>query len=130
MLKRSTSVFAHESLLGIEHLVGLPVAREESRQSQHVAVAGAADDQRARDAALEQSDAAQDQRAHDALAELGFRDEDVAQPRRWHDQRLDRLQRARVHERRPTGELVQLSDERAGAVRDDRPPRARARCAA
>ena len=77
------------------------------------------DQERTRDAALEQSDAAQDQRAHDALAELGFRDEDVAQSRRWHDQRLDRLRRARVYERRPTGELVQLGDEPAGAMGDD-----------
>jgi hypothetical protein len=78
------------------------------------------DDQRARDAALEQTHAAQDQRAHDALTELGFRDQHVAQPSATHDQRLDRLHaRAR---RRATAdrELVQLADEVARAVRDDR----------
>ena len=81
MLKRSTSVFAHESRAGIEQLVGLPVARQESRESQHVRVAGAAHDQRTRDAALKQTHAAQNQRAHDALAELGLGHEDVAEPR-------------------------------------------------
>ena len=83
----------------IEHLVRLSIALQESGQPKHITVAGAADDQRTRDAALNQTDAAQDQRAHDALAELGLRDENVAQPGGRDDERFDRLHGARVHQR-------------------------------
>lgn len=58
--------------VGIERLVRLPVARKESRQPKHATGAGRADDQRTRDAALEEPDTAQDQGAHDALAELSL----------------------------------------------------------
>ena len=106
--------------VGIERLVRLTVARQESRQPEHAGVAGGADDQRARETALQQTDAAQDERAHDALAELGLHDENVAQALRRDHDRLDRLHRMRVHQRRPAGELVQLAHERPGTVRDDR----------
>src|SRR5207247_1525759 len=106
--------------VGVERVVRMPVAREESCQPKHVAVAGVADDQRARDGALEETDAAQDERAHDAFAQLRFRDQNVAQLAGWDDERLDRLHGMRVHQRRAAGQLAELAHERARTVRDDR----------
>jgi hypothetical protein len=74
----------------------------------------APDDQRTREAALEQADAAQDQRAHDALAELGFSRRARRAASETDHERFDRQQRSRVDERRAAGELVQLADERPG----------------
>jgi hypothetical protein len=54
--------------LGIETLMRMAVAAQETLQPQHVAVAGAAHDHRSAGSGLEQADAAQDQRTHDALA--------------------------------------------------------------
>ena len=71
---------------GIEALIADGRCGEETPQPQHVAVVGAADDDRAAGPRLQQADAAQDQRAHDALAELGLRDQQRAQPFRRDDQ--------------------------------------------
>ena len=62
-------------------------------------------------AGLQQADAAQDQRAHDPLAQFGFRNQQRAQPVRRNDQRLYRLLRDGVHQRRPAGQLRQFAHE-------------------
>ena len=66
-----------------------------------------------------QADAAQDQRAHDPLAEIGFGDQQRAQPVGRNDQRSHGLLRGGVRKRRPPGHLRQFAHELAGAVRDD-----------
>ena len=60
--------------VGVEQLMRMAVAAQKALQPQHVAIVGAADDDRAAGAGFEQPDAAEDQRPHDALAELGFGD--------------------------------------------------------
>ena len=66
--------------VGIEQLLRMTVAAQKALQPQHVAIVGAADDDRAAGAGLQQPDAAEDQRPHDALAELGFGNQQGAQP--------------------------------------------------
>ncbi len=97
----------------------MTVAAEKALQPQHVAILGPADDDRSAGAGLEQADAAQDQRAHDPLAEIGFRDQQRAEPVRRNDQRLHRLLGGGVDQRRPAGHLRQFAHELAGPVRDD-----------
>ena len=63
--------------------------------------------------------AAQDQRAHDPLAEFGLLDQQIAQPPRRNDQRLDRLFRHPVDQRRAARQLRQLAHERARPVGHD-----------
>ena len=104
----------------VEPLVRVAVAGEEPFEPQHVAIVGAADNDRAARADLKQADTAQDQRPHDALAELRFRDQQVAQPARRDDKRLDGLFRHGVNQRRPARELRQLAHERARIVRHER----------
>ena len=98
--------------LGIEALMGMAVAGEKSVQPQHVAIVGAADDDRPAGARLDQPDAAQDQGAHDPLAELGFRDQQRAQPVRRDDQSLDRSVRVGIDQDGPARELSELAHER------------------
>ena len=102
--------------VGIEQLMRLTVAAQKNLQPQHVAIVGAADDDRAAGAGFQQPDAADDQRAHDPLAELGFGDQQGAQPVRRDDQRLHRLLRGGVRQRRPSGQLRQFAYEFAGTV--------------
>ena len=120
MWKRSNERLRAGVGLGIEPLVWMAVAREEPCQPKDVAIVRRADDHGSRDAAFEKADAAQDERAHDALPQLGFRHQNVADPERRNHERLGRLRRARVDQRRTTGELRELAHERARAVRDDR----------
>ncbi len=87
-------------VLGIERLERMAVAPQEALQPQHVAAAGASDDDRSAGAGLEQPHAAQDQRAHDALAKLGLGDEQRAQLLGRNDQRLDGLDRETVDQGR------------------------------
>ena len=58
--------------VGVEQLLRLTVAAQEDLQSQHVAVVGMADDDRAAGAGFQKTDAADDQRTHDPFAELGL----------------------------------------------------------
>ena len=99
--------------LRIEPLLRMAVAREKIRQPQHVAVVGPADDHRAAGARLEQADAAENERAHDARAELGFRDQQRAQPVGRYGQSL------RIDQGRLARQLRQFAHERAGPVADD-----------
>ncbi len=105
--------------LGIERLVRMAVAGQETLQPQHVAVLGAADDHRPAGPGLDQADAAQDQGAHDALAELGLGDEQRPQPLGRDDQGFHRALRVGIDQRRPARQLRQLAHERAGPVGDD-----------
>ena len=105
-------------LLRVDPLVGMPVAGEEALEPKRVAVADLADDDRPAGALFENADPAQDQRAHDPLAELGFGDQQRAQPLRWNVERADRLARIAVDQRRAARKLRQFPDHRArpGAV--------------
>lgn len=105
--------------VGIESAMGKSAAPQKALQPQHVAIAGRADDDRPAGAAFEQADAAQDQRPHDALAEIGLLHHQIAQAPRGDDDRLDRLDRLGIDQRRPVRQLRQLADEIAGAVADN-----------
>ena len=89
--------------LWIEALMRMPVAGQEAFETKNIAVIGAADDDRAAGAGLEQADPAQDQGAHDALAELGLFDQQIAQPARRNDDRLDRFRGNGVDQGRAVG---------------------------
>jgi hypothetical protein len=91
--------------LRIERLMRMAVAAQKSRQPEHVAVAGAADDHRSAGSGLEQPDPAQDKGAHDPLPELGFRDQQCPQPVRRDEQRLHRSLRVGVDQCRPARQL-------------------------
>ena len=58
-------------------------------------------------------------RAHDALAEIGFGDQQGAQPLRRNGDGFDVGQRRLVDEIRPAGQLRELAHEIAALVRDD-----------
>ena len=105
--------------VGVEQLLRLTVTAQKDLQPQHVAIVGAADDDRAAGAGLQQPDAADDQGPHDALAELGFGNQQGAQPVRRDDQGLHRLLRGDVCQRRPSGQLRELTYEFAGTVADN-----------
>ena len=77
--------------LWVEALMRMAVAGQKAFETQNIAIIGAADDDRAAGAGLEQANPAQDQGAHDALAELGLFDHQIAQPARRDDDRLDRF---------------------------------------
>ena len=86
----------------------------------HAARIRRADQHRAADAALDQADPAQDQRAHDALAEIGFRDQQRAQPLRRDQQGLDLAFRMAIDQRDAAGELADFGKELARPLIDHR----------
>ena len=96
------------------------IAAEKVIQPKHVAVIGAADDNRSSRPGFEEADAAQDQGAHDPLAELRLRNDQRPQPVRRNDQRFDRLARIGIHQRRSARQLRQFAEECAGALGDNR----------
>src|SRR5690242_13053590 len=98
----------------------MSVPAQELDQAEDVSLIRSTDDDWSGDPALEEPDATEDERAHDPLAQLGLRDEQVAEPRRRDDQRLDGADRLRVHQRRAARELRELAHERPRSVRDDR----------
>ena len=102
-----------------QHLVRVTAPPEKLRQTKRVGMLGATEEHWPADAGLEEAHATQDERSHDALSEVRLRDEDVAQPVRRNDDRLDRLRRARVHQRGATRQLRELAHERAGRMGDD-----------
>ena len=106
-------------LLRVHPLKRMPVAGEEALEPKRVAVADMADDDGAAGAIFQDADPAQDQRTHDPLAELGFGDQERAQPFRWNVEGADRLAGVTVDQRRTARKLRQLSDHRArsGAVK-------------
>ncbi len=103
----------------VELMVRMSAPAEEVLEPQHVAVIGAADDDRP-GPGLDQTDAAEDQRAHDLLAEFRLRHQQRAELLRRNDERLDRSLGVGVDQGRAAGELGHLAHERAGAVGDDR----------
>ena len=98
----------------------MAVAPQEALQPQHVAAAGASDDDRPARAGLEQPHAAQDQRAHDGLAEFGRADQQGPQVRR-----VERQGRAALRpgagggQGAAAGELADLARELANRLDDD-----------
>ena len=101
-------------------MMRMAVAGEKALQPHHVAERGRADQHRTADAALDQADPAQDQRAHDALAEIGFGDQQRAQPLRRNQQRLDVALGVAVDQRDAAGELADLGEKLAGPLIDHR----------
>ncbi len=77
--------------LWVEPLMRMSVACQEPFEAQYIGVLGAADDDRAAGAGIEQADPAQDQGPHDALAQLGLFYQQIAQPPWRNDERLDRF---------------------------------------
>ena len=108
-------------LLRVHPLIRMPVAGEEALEPKRVAVIDVADDDGAAGAFFEDADPAQDQRTHDPLAELGFGDQQRAQPLRWNVECADRLAGVTVDQRRTARELRQFSDHGAGSGAVKRP---------
>ena len=78
---------------------------QESLQSQQLGGLRLADQHRTAGAGFDQPDPTQDQRAHDALAKVRLGDDQRAQLRRRHQERLDILLGVTVDQRVTTGEL-------------------------
>ncbi len=91
------------------------VAGEKALEPQHVGIFRAPDDHRAADALVEHLGSAQDQRPHQPFAKLGFGHQQRPHAVGRKDQRLDRLARNRIAERRPAGKLRQLAEKRTRA---------------
>ena len=96
------------------------VAREKILQANHVRVQRGPDQDRAAGAVLDQGDPPQNERAHDLLAELGFGDDDAAQPLGGNEQRLDIRRCARIDQRRTARQLSDFGKELARPFLDDR----------
>jgi hypothetical protein len=96
------------------------VAREKTLQAHHVRAQRRADEDRAAGAVLDQGDPAQDERAHDAFADLGFGDDEAAQPLGGNEKRLDVGLCARVDERGAARQLSDFGKELARSLLDDR----------
>jgi hypothetical protein len=104
----------------IEQMMRIAVAGEKSQQANHVARIRGADQHRAADAALDQADPAQDQRAHDAFAEIGFGNQERAQPVGRDQQGLDIAFGHAIDQRGAAGELADLGEKLARPLIDDR----------
>ena len=100
--------------LGIEQMMRIAVAGEETLQADDAGRIRRPDQHRTADAGLDQTDAAQDQRAHDALAKIGFGDQQRAQPFRRDQQRLDVALGMPVDQRDAAGELADFGEKLAG----------------
>src|SRR4030095_1589155 len=90
----------------------MAVAAQKVSQPKDFAALRPPDDHGSASAFLKQTDAADDERAHDALAKLGFSDQQRPQPIRRYDQGIDCTLRVRINERRATGQLRKLAQER------------------
>jgi hypothetical protein len=111
--------------LWIEPLMRMPVAAEKALKAKHVAVLGAADDNRSAGAGLKQPHATQNQRAHDPLAKLRLHDQQCPELVGRDDQRLDRFFRMGVNQSRSPRQLRQLAHECARPMSNDRGATAR-----
>jgi hypothetical protein len=98
-------------LTRIDHVVGITVSPEEILQPQHVGRLRVADEHRTAGARFDEPDPAQNQRAGDALAEIGFGDEERAQPLGRHENRLDVFLGVTVHQAGAAGKLRDLAAE-------------------
>ena len=107
--------------LGVERDVGWPFRARNPASREHPAVVGVPDDDGSGAGAFEEADAAEDQRPHDPLAELGLRDQHVAEAIGRNDACVSSAvtARASTSDGRP-GELRQLAHEPPGTVGDDR----------
>ena len=92
-------------------MVGIAVAGEKALQPDHVGRVRRPDQDHAATPPCNQSDPAKDQRAHDALAEIGFGDQQRAQPVGRDQQGLDVALGRAVHQRGAAGELADLGQE-------------------
>jgi len=91
----------------------MPVAPKETFEAQNIGMIRAADDHRPVGSEIEKGDTAEDQGAHDAFAELGLFHQQIAQPARRNEERLDRLLGVGVDQRRPARKLRKLAHKRA-----------------
>jgi hypothetical protein len=78
--------------VGIKELMGMTVLTEKTLEPEHIAVFGAADNDRPAGSNFKQADAAENQRTHDPFTKLGFGSQKRAQPLRPYNESLDRLQ--------------------------------------
>ena len=105
----------------VEHRVRIGVARQKTLQPHQIGRAGAADQQRADAALLDQRDAAQDEGAHDDLAEFGRADHQRADMRGVERQRRAAFGTGlRRRQRAAAGELADLAGKLALGEQDHR----------
>ena len=97
----------------------MAVAGEKTLQPHHIDVVSRTNDHRP-DPLFHQADTAKDQRTHHVLANLGLFDHHVADARRGNGERLDVSLGDEIDERRPSGQLSELSGVHAGTDRDER----------
>ena len=95
----------------VDDVVRVPVAAQEILDPQQVGRLPQADQHGAARPGLDQADPAQDQRAHDPLAQIRLGDDQRAQLRGRHQQRLDVFLGGRVHHRGTPRELANLGQE-------------------
>ena len=105
----------------------MTVAGQEAVEPQHIAIASRANDDGPGEPSLDEPDAAQDQGTHDALAKLGLGDQKRPETLGSNHQGFDRPENVGIHQRRPAGQLSQLTHKRTGLVGNDRHPRSRTR---
>ena len=96
------------------------VAGEEALQADDAAGILRPDQHRTADPALDQADPAQDQRAHDALAEIGFGDQQRAQPLRRNQKCFDVAFGMAVDQRDAARELADLGEKLSRPLVDHR----------
>ena len=96
---------------GIEHVIRIAVARQESLQPHQIGKRWRADQHRPANSALNEIHTAQNQSAHNALAQIGFRDKQRTEFVRRDQQRLHIAFGGRVHERATARELSDLGQE-------------------
>ena len=102
--------------LRVKPLVRMTVAGEKGGEPNYVTVADRTDNDRPANSSLDESNPAQDQRAHDALPDLRFGNQDRPEPIGRYDERLDRILRMGIDQRRLARQLGEFANERAGTV--------------
>ena len=103
-------------LPGVDDLVRLAVALKERLQTQYIGRLRIADQDRSDFAGLNERHPAQHHCPHQALAEIGFSDDQRAEPLRRHQEYLDLLLCIGVDERRTFGQRGDFAQKLAPAA--------------
>ena len=96
------------------------VAGQKALQANDAGRVRRSDQHWAADAGLDQAYPAKDQRAHDALAEIGFGDQQRAQPLRRNQERFDVALGMAIDQRGAAGELADFGQKLTGSLVDHR----------
>src|SRR5215469_2091484 len=116
-LKALDERFGSRISFGIEALMRVAIAAEKALQTKDVAVFRTADDHQSARPRLQETNATQNEGSHDPFAKFRLGDQQCPQSIRRYDQGVNEFARARIRQCRPAGELRQLAQEPAGAMR-------------